>query len=129
MTKLMVLVSIVLPVQSPLIAAESQASDEESLFITEAYYQIEWGHLDEFTELFKRNHFPILTELKKRGISNRSSLQLPWVMRAKDRVGTFACGSRRVTPTGWRESSQRCPGSSSRIRRNSRKMSAAGSDS
>lgn len=36
-------------------------------FITEAYYRIKWGHFDEFMELFKKNHYPILKKLEEQG--------------------------------------------------------------
>ncbi len=35
--------------------------------VTESYYRIRWGDFDEFMELFKRNHFPILKRLKELG--------------------------------------------------------------
>ena len=48
--------------------ASSFAAEEDSApFITEAYYRIEWGKFDEFMELFKKNHYPILARLKKEG--------------------------------------------------------------
>lgn len=47
--------------------AEALADDAPAPFITEAYYRIEWGHFDEFMELFKKNHFPILARLKEQG--------------------------------------------------------------
>ena len=43
----------------------ASAEDEKPLFVTESYYTVQWGHFDEFMELFKRNHYPILAELKK----------------------------------------------------------------
>ena len=36
-------------------------------YTVEYYYKVQWGHLDEFMALYKKNHFPILKELKKRG--------------------------------------------------------------
>ncbi len=36
-------------------------------FIVESYYRIKWGHFDEFMELFKRNHYPILARLEEMG--------------------------------------------------------------
>ncbi len=47
--------------------APSFAGEKPAPFITEAYYQVQWGHFDEFMELFKRNHYPILARLKKEG--------------------------------------------------------------
>ncbi len=45
----------------------SLADDPPAPFITEAYYRIEWGQFDEFMDLFKRNHYPILERLKEEG--------------------------------------------------------------
>ena len=47
--------------------AGSLADDKPAPFITEAYYRIEWGKFDEFMDLFKKNHYPILARLKKEG--------------------------------------------------------------
>ena len=33
----------------------------------EYYYQVKWGHFDEFMELYKRNHYPILLREQNRG--------------------------------------------------------------
>lgn len=49
------------------ISADAWAKDKPAPFITEAYYQIQWGQFDEFMELFKKNHYPILARLKKEG--------------------------------------------------------------
>ncbi len=42
------------------------AQDQES-FTVDYYYKIKWGHFNEFMDLYKKNHYPILLELKKRG--------------------------------------------------------------
>jgi len=31
-------------------------------FTVEGYYKIKWGHFEEFLDLFKRNHWPVLQE-------------------------------------------------------------------
>ncbi|MBR9998270.1 MAG: hypothetical protein KFF73_04825 [Cyclobacteriaceae bacterium] len=36
-------------------------------YTVEYYYKVKWGFFDEFLELYKKNHYPILVELKKRG--------------------------------------------------------------
>lgn len=36
-------------------------------FAVEYYYKIEWGHFDEWMELYKRNHYPILERLQEQG--------------------------------------------------------------
>jgi hypothetical protein len=65
-------------VQTLLFAFQARADDDElAPFITEAYYQIKWGHFDEFMELFKKNHYPILKELKKQGLIDSLSADFP----------------------------------------------------
>jgi hypothetical protein len=34
--------------------------DADKPFAVEYYYKMKWGHADEFWELFKKNHYPIL---------------------------------------------------------------------
>lgn len=29
-------------------------------FVSEYYYKVKWGHADEFLQLFKKNHYPVL---------------------------------------------------------------------
>ena len=41
------------------------AQDQEG-FTVDYYYKIKWGHFDEFLQLYKKNHYPILVELKDR---------------------------------------------------------------
>jgi hypothetical protein len=41
------------------------------------FYRTKWGHHDEFLELFKRNHLPILRELVSRGQFLGVKLQVP----------------------------------------------------
>ncbi|MFQ5741266.1 MAG: hypothetical protein ACE5JX_19890 [Acidobacteriota bacterium] len=36
-------------------------------FAVEYYYKVKWGHVDEFLDLYKRNHYPILVKLKNLG--------------------------------------------------------------
>lgn len=45
--------------------APAAAEEASAPFITEAYYRIKWGHFEEFMELFKKNHFPILEKLQE----------------------------------------------------------------
>ena len=61
-----------------LVAPPAGAEDAEPTpFITEAYYRIKWGHFDEFMELFKKNHYPILEELQKRGVIESMEAAFP----------------------------------------------------
>lgn len=36
-------------------------------YAVEYYYKVTWGHFDEFMELYKRNHYPILLREQKLG--------------------------------------------------------------
>ena len=38
----------------------SQEPPTEGPFTVEYYYKIRWGHVDEWTDLYRRNHYPIL---------------------------------------------------------------------
>ncbi len=40
--------------------AQNTASTAGQPFIAEYYYKVKWGHADEFLQLFKRNHYPVL---------------------------------------------------------------------
>jgi hypothetical protein len=37
-----------------------QAPAASRAYAVEYYYKVKWGHFDEFMELYKRNHYPIL---------------------------------------------------------------------
>lgn len=50
-----------------IVPSEARADEGAPPFITEAYYRIKWGHFEEFMELFKKNHYPILARLEKEG--------------------------------------------------------------
>jgi hypothetical protein len=47
------LLPTVLPAQSP-------ADNTGKPFVVEYYYKTKWGYADEFLQLFKKNHFPLL---------------------------------------------------------------------
>ena len=36
-------------------------------FVVEFYYRVRWGYLEEFLELYKKNHLPILKKQMERG--------------------------------------------------------------
>lgn len=36
-------------------------------YAVDYYYKVKWGHFDEFLELYKRNHYPILKRLQQDG--------------------------------------------------------------
>jgi hypothetical protein len=46
-------------------------------FAVEYYYKVQWGHFDEFMELYKRNHFPILVREQQLGRIVSMSVAFP----------------------------------------------------
>ena len=44
----------------------SYAQDPEG-YTVDYYYKVKWGYFNEFLELYKKNHYPILVEMKGRG--------------------------------------------------------------
>lgn len=44
---------------------------------TEYYYRIKWGSFEEFMTLYKRNHQPILDELKRQGFITAMRIETP----------------------------------------------------
>ena len=78
-----------LPWSSAAHAAEP-SSPAPKPFVYEFSYKVKWGHFEEFLELYKKNHLPILREQMKRGeilaISavfpvNHSSESVRWDLR------------------------------------------------
>ena len=47
--------------------APSSAEEGSQPYVIESYYRIRWGHFEEFMELFKKNHYPILERLQELG--------------------------------------------------------------
>ncbi len=40
--------------------AAAQGPQAGQPYVVEYYYKVKWGHFDEFMELYRRNHYPIL---------------------------------------------------------------------
>ena len=45
----------------------SHSAEKKPDLITESYYRVKWGYFDEFMDLFKKNHYPILKEMQRLG--------------------------------------------------------------
>jgi hypothetical protein len=61
--KLLLLFLTLLPVSLP---AQS-APETGKPFVIEYYYKAKWGHADEFLQLFKKNHYPLLKKQVEMG--------------------------------------------------------------
>jgi len=53
----LLLIAILLPAIAP---AQTAADNSGKPFVVEYYYKAKWGYADEFLQLFKKNHYPIL---------------------------------------------------------------------
>ena len=49
----------------PLLPAPQRPT--EIVYTVEYYYKVKWGHQDEFLQLFKKNHYPLLLKEKEMG--------------------------------------------------------------
>ena len=47
-------------------STNAQTKKDES-FIIENYYKVKWGYADEFIDLWKKNHFPLLKKAQEKG--------------------------------------------------------------
>lgn len=54
-------------------AQNTMVADET--FVVEYYYKAKWGHAEEFLELFRKNHLPVLKEQVKTGRITRLKLE------------------------------------------------------
>ena len=46
-------------------------------YTVEYYYKVQWGHFDEFMELYRRNHYPILEREREMGRILSMSVAFP----------------------------------------------------
>ena len=55
--RFLLLLIMLLPLASP---AQTPADNTGKPFAVEYYYKAKWGYADEFLQLFKKNHYPLL---------------------------------------------------------------------
>ena len=51
----------------PASKASAKETHSDQPFVVEYYYTAKWGHADEFLQLFKKNHYPVLKKQVERG--------------------------------------------------------------
>lgn len=56
-------------------AQNTMAADET--FVVEYYYKTKWGYADEFLQLFKKNHLPVLKKQVEMGRITRIKIEKP----------------------------------------------------
>ena len=52
---------------SCLVFSQTKAQDKNEYFTIENYYKVKWGYAEEFIELWKTNHYPLLKKAKEKG--------------------------------------------------------------
>jgi hypothetical protein len=60
-----------------LCASSLVASAQEKPFVVEYYYQTKWGFADEFLQLFKKNHLPVLQKQIELGRLTNIKIEKP----------------------------------------------------
>ena len=65
----LVVISQVMLASLPAFGAPQAAASNgsEKPFVVEYYYKARWGYADEFIQLFKKNHYPVLKKEKEMG--------------------------------------------------------------
>ena len=58
---------IILLIISIFLIVNAQAQDKSSYFTIENYYKVKWGFADEFINLWKVNHYPLLKKAIDKG--------------------------------------------------------------
>ncbi len=61
------------------------AADKDKSVTMEYYYKIKWGHQDDFIELYKKNHLPLLNRLVKAGYMLSVNTVRPILHSSEDR--------------------------------------------
>ena len=49
------------------INAQNTTSSSKDYFTIESYYKVKWGYADEFIDLWKKNHYPLLKKALEKG--------------------------------------------------------------
>ncbi len=60
-----------------MITAVAGKAQQERPYVVEYYYKVQWGHFDEFLELYKKNHYPVLQKQQEMGRIVRMSAAFP----------------------------------------------------
>jgi len=58
---------IILLIMPIFLIVNAQAQDKSSYFTIENYYKVKWGFADEFINLWKVNHYPLLKKAIEKG--------------------------------------------------------------
>ena len=63
--------------------SQTQNKSSES-FTIENYYKVRWGHAEEFIDLWKKNHYPLLKKSKEKGDILQVTAEKPRLHSSED---------------------------------------------
>lgn len=72
--------------QAPAVTPSTAAAQPLAV---EYYYKVKWGHQEEFLDLYKKNHYPILKRLQKLGYIREMSAAFPINHAGEDKRWDF----------------------------------------
>lgn len=78
-TLLLAILAALMPAQLP-----AQSAAQSEAITVEHYYRIKWGSTDQFKQLYKRNHQPLLDEMQRQGFITRVETEEPFTHMAGD---------------------------------------------
>ena len=80
------------------VGAFGQAASSPKPLVVEYYYKVKWGHQQEFLDLFKKNHYPLLKEQIEMGRMTSVTVTAPRYHRTNPLAGTIVSPSSLRTP-------------------------------
>jgi len=76
--------AILLIVLASASATWAQAAPSAKPFVIEYYYKVKWGHQQEFLDLFKKNHYPLLKRQVEMGRMTSVKMDAPRYHNTED---------------------------------------------
>src|SRR2546423_15270016 len=64
--------------------ANAQSNGNDKTFTIENYYKVKWGYADEFIDLWKKNHYPLLKKAQEKGDIIRVTAEKPKLHSGED---------------------------------------------
>jgi hypothetical protein len=64
--------------------AQAQTAPSAKPFVVEYYYKVRWGHQQEFLDLFKKNHYPLLKKQVEMGRMSSVKMDAPRYHNTED---------------------------------------------
>src|SRR5215831_13551567 len=65
-------------------AQNNVTSNSSQYFTVENYYKVKWGYAEEFINLWKKNHYPLLKKAQEKGDIIRVSAEKPKLHSGED---------------------------------------------